>query len=99
MPYQYDKLRGRIIEKYGTQGNFAKALGLSSNSVSKKLNCRTGFTQEEMNKWAELLDITSCLRTKFTEFVIEQKSTAIELIERYIEVIKLFSANLILLCK
>lgn len=48
MPYQYDKLRGRIIEKYGTQGNFAKALGLSSNSVSKKLNCRTGFTQEEM---------------------------------------------------
>jgi len=32
-------------------------LGLSSNSVSKKLNCRTGFTQEEMNKWAELLDI------------------------------------------
>ena len=57
MPYQYDKLRGRIIEKYGTQGNFAKALGLSSNSVSKKLNCRTGFTQEEMDKWAELLDI------------------------------------------
>lgn len=35
MPYQYDKLRGRIIEKYGTQGNFAKALGLSSNSVLK----------------------------------------------------------------
>ena len=51
MPYQYDKLRGRIVERYGTQGNFA------SNSVSKKLNCKTGFTQEEMNKWAELLDI------------------------------------------
>ena len=57
IPYQYDKLRGRIVERYGTQGNFANALGLSSNSVSKKLNCKTGFTQEEMNKWAELLDI------------------------------------------
>jgi hypothetical protein len=57
MPYQYNKLRGKIIEHYGTQGNFANALGLSVNSVSKKLNCRTGFTQEEMNKWAELLDI------------------------------------------
>ena len=30
MPYQYDKLRGRIVERY------ANALGLSSNSVSKK---------------------------------------------------------------
>lgn len=57
MPYQYNKLRGKIIECYGTQGNFANALGLSVNSVSKKLNCHTGFTQEEMNKWALLLDI------------------------------------------
>lgn len=57
MPYQYNKLRGKIIECYGTQGKFASALGLSVNSVSKKLNCRTGFTQEEMNKWADLLDI------------------------------------------
>ena len=45
MPYQYDKLRGRIVERYGTHANFAKALGLSSNFVSKKLNCKSGFTQ------------------------------------------------------
>lgn len=57
MLYQYNKLRGRIIERYKTQRNFANALELSNNSVSKKLNCKTGFTQEEMNKWAELLDI------------------------------------------
>lgn len=57
MMYQYNKLRGRIIERYKTQRNFANALELSNNSVSKKLNCKTSFTQEEMNKWAELLDI------------------------------------------
>lgn len=33
MPYTYNKLRGRIIEKYGTQSKFAEKLGVSKNSV------------------------------------------------------------------
>lgn len=36
MPYTYNKLRGRIVEIYGTQGKFAEKLGVSKNSVSKK---------------------------------------------------------------
>ena len=36
MSYTYNKLRGRIIEMYGTQGKFAEKLGISKNSVSKK---------------------------------------------------------------
>ena len=27
MPYQYKKLKGRIIEKYSSHKNFAKSLG------------------------------------------------------------------------
>lgn len=57
MPYSYDKLRGRIIEKYGSQENYAKKLGLSVNSVSKKMNGKSGFSQKDMIRWAELLDI------------------------------------------
>lgn len=58
MPYKYNKLKGRITEKFGTRSNFAKALNLSENSLSLKLNCKTGFSQEDIDKWAELLDIT-----------------------------------------
>lgn len=57
MPFSYNKLKGRIVEKYGTQANFADVLGISNNSISKKLNCKTGFSQSDINKWAELLDI------------------------------------------
>lgn len=58
MPYRYNKLKGRITEKFGTRGNFAKAIGLSENSLSLKLNCKTGFSQEDMEKWANVLDIS-----------------------------------------
>ena len=34
----YSKLNGAIIEKYGTQYNFAKAMNLSERSISLKLN-------------------------------------------------------------
>ena len=59
MPYRYNKLRGRIVEKYGTQSKFAEALGLSNNSLSNKLNCKIGFSQEDILKWSQLLDIGS----------------------------------------
>lgn len=58
MPYRYNKLKGRITEKFGTRGKFAKAIGLSENSLSLKLNCKTGFSQEDMEKWANALDIS-----------------------------------------
>lgn len=58
MPYEYRKLRGRIIEKYGSIRNFANDLGISGVSLSKKMNCRTGISQKEMDEWAEKLDIS-----------------------------------------
>ena len=56
--YSYSKLKGKIVEKYGTQGALAEALGISVVSVSKKLNGVTGFSQEDIEKWSELLDIS-----------------------------------------
>lgn len=59
MPYNYRKLRGRIIEKFGSQDNFAKVIGISNNSLSKKLNCKTGFSQSDITNWSKLLEIDS----------------------------------------
>ena len=56
--YQYNKLRGRIVEKFGTQEKFAKAVGISENALSKKMQCKTGISQSDMSLWSELLDIS-----------------------------------------
>jgi hypothetical protein len=57
MAFDYSKLRGRIIEKYGTQGLFAKALGVSERTLSLKLNNRIFFSQYEINKALLLLEV------------------------------------------
>ncbi len=57
MPYTYNKLKGRITELYGTQGNFAKKVGISQNSISKKLRCKTEFSQKDILKWSTLLKL------------------------------------------
>ena len=55
--YDYSKLRGRIVEKYGTMSKFADELGISLVAVSKKMNNKSGFTRTDIEKWATLLDI------------------------------------------
>ncbi len=59
MAYDYSKLQGRIVEKYGTQGKFAHALGMSEHSLSKKLSGQTFFKQPEIDKSCELLEIAA----------------------------------------
>ena len=57
MPNKYVKLRGRIVEKYGSISAFAKHLDISLTQVSKKMNGAAGFSQEDIVKWANLLEI------------------------------------------
>lgn len=57
MGYSYDKLRGKIIEKYGSQEKYAEVLGISTNSLSKKMTGKTGFSQKDIVVWSELLEI------------------------------------------
>jgi len=58
MEKAYRKLRGRIVEKYGTINAFAKADGRSSTIISQKLNMKTGISQEDMEHWAQLLEVS-----------------------------------------
>ena len=55
--YNYNKLRGRIVEKYGTQERFAEAVGMTKQGLSLKMTGKTSFSQGDIAKWCGLLDI------------------------------------------
>lgn len=57
MTKDFSKLSGKIVEKYGTQYNFAIALGLSERSLSLKLNNKVGWRDEEMERAIDLLNL------------------------------------------
>ena len=57
MEFEYNKLKGRIVEKFGTRGKFAEFLGVSDVTVSKKLTGRIQFDQEDIVAWCDALDI------------------------------------------
>lgn len=57
MPYDYSKLLGRIVEKFGTQSKFANAMGLSERTISLKLNGRIGWKQTEIAKACSVLQL------------------------------------------
>ena len=56
MKYNYSKLLGKIAEVFGTQANFANALGMSERTLSLKLNCIRYFKQPEIEKAVQLLN-------------------------------------------
>ena len=57
MSFNYSKLRGKIKEVFNTQAAFAKEMGISTTSLSEKLNNKVEFTQKEIEKTIELLHI------------------------------------------
>jgi transcriptional regulator with XRE-family HTH domain len=61
MKFDYSKLIGRIIEKFGSRRAFAKACGFSENTISKKLSGKMAITTDDIINWssADLLDIDS----------------------------------------
>lgn len=52
-------LRGRIIQKYGSQGAFAQRLNKTEQTVTAKLNGRSQFTQDDILEWCNALDIVA----------------------------------------
>ncbi len=57
MLFDYQKLRGRIVEKYGSQGAFAFVYGISENSLSRKMNNKSRFTSDDIVKISQMLEI------------------------------------------
>ena len=57
--YDTSKLRGRIVEKYGSLGNFAKTVGCSLSFLSLYINGKKKLDQPRIDRWANALDIES----------------------------------------
>lgn len=53
----YDKLKGKIKERLGTQGRLAEKLGIDETTISNKLNNNTYFTQKEIIRISSILNI------------------------------------------
>lgn len=53
----YSKLRGRIVEYFGTNAAFADAMSIDRSSLSFKLNNKTSWKREEIEKACILLEI------------------------------------------
>lgn len=58
MAFNYSKLRGRIIEKYGSQSDFAKAFGCSDRTLSLKMNGKRPWKQREILSAIKLLELS-----------------------------------------
>lgn len=61
MAFDYSKLIGRIIEKFGTRRAFATAVGRSENTISKKLSGKMAITTNDIIYWSspDILDIST----------------------------------------
>lgn len=59
MAFDYSKLRGRIIEKFGSIKAFAEAYGISPVTMSNKLNGKISILLDDIVKMSskEFLDI------------------------------------------
>jgi transcriptional regulator with XRE-family HTH domain len=55
--YDTSKLRGRIIEKFGSQNAFSNAVNSSISFVSQYLNGHKNLDQKTIDKWADALEI------------------------------------------
>ena len=55
------KLKGKIAERGFTQGELAKAIGISDNSMTNKMSGRRDFTIGEIDRICKVLQISDCV--------------------------------------
>lgn len=65
MTFDFRKLRGLMVEKEITQDEIAKNIGISSSSLSQKLNNKVEFSSSEIYKTCDLLGISHSLISEY----------------------------------
>lgn len=58
MVFDYSKLRGKIVEVFGTQISFAAAMGWSERTLSLKMNSIRAWKQPDICKAIKLLSLS-----------------------------------------
>ena len=59
MAFDYSKLRGRIVEKFGSQMSFAKAMNISERTLSLKMSGKRTWKQTEICLAINLLGLSN----------------------------------------
>lgn len=75
MSFDYSKLRGRIVEKFGTLGAFATSMDWSERTNGLKINGVNEWKQSEIVKAGMLLGIES---SEYDEYFFTTKVQTIE---------------------
>lgn len=57
MKFDNMNLKAEIVRKFGSQDRFADVLGVSKVTVNKKLNGKSQLKLDDIEQWAELLEI------------------------------------------
>lgn len=58
MSFDYSKLRGKIVEKFGSQSSFAKAMEISERTLSLKMSGKRMWKQLEICLAINLLELS-----------------------------------------
>ena len=58
MAFNYNKLRGKIVEIYGSQIEFAKAMKWSEKTLSLKLNGKVPWKQTDIMTAVQILGLS-----------------------------------------
>ena len=53
------KLKGKIVEKFGTQFEFSKTINEHESNISRVIRGRRELSQEDQKMWAEVLGAES----------------------------------------
>lgn len=56
--FDYSKLRGKVVEKLNTNKAFADSIGISYPALSARFKGDTPFSQREIAKAIDVLDLT-----------------------------------------
>lgn len=75
MSFNYDKLKGRITEKFGAQYKFAEAMGWSERTLCLKLKSDRAWKQQDICKAISLLELKE---KDIPEYFFKQKVQNIE---------------------
>lgn len=57
MKFNYTNLKARIVEVFGSQKEFGKQLGVSEQTIYRKLNNKSHFRLSQIHKSVSLLNI------------------------------------------
>lgn len=58
MAFNYNKLKGKIVEVFGSQSAFAKEMEWSERTLSLKMNGRVSWKQVDILKAVSLLNLS-----------------------------------------